>query len=381
MEPIRHVYIHIPFCSGKCVYCSFYSTLYDETDGERFLNALEREIGLSTSQYMIRPKTIYIGGGTPSLLPPPQLKRLLRLLATALDLTSLTEWSIEANPGTLSQEKIELLAHYGVNRVSIGAQSMDNDVLSEMARRHSALDTCRTVDRLRDVGFENIGLDLIACLPGVDGAAWQDTLEGVIALSPRHLSIYTLTADIGSKLHTMQQRRQWEPASAEEEQAAIATGESNLSTAGYHRYEISNYAQPGYECAHNTAVWEGADYIGFGPAAASRVQCLRWTNTPDLTAYSSAAANGGKPPRTMEEVSPETDAIERFMFTFRLCDGVDPEAFARRQSPVAQKFLPMWLNQLAALEDDGLIARNDTVWALTPIGRNFADSVAERFLP
>jgi oxygen-independent coproporphyrinogen-3 oxidase len=381
MEQIEHIYVHIPFCSGKCAYCSFYSVSYNKAQADNFLQALQTEVGATASQYAIRPKTIYIGGGTPSLLDAPQLKRFLKLLRTSFDLGDLTEFSIEANPGTLPPEKLAVLAKSGVNRISIGAQSMDDAVLSLMARRHTATDTRRTIEEVRAAGFDNIGLDLIACLPGVDSAKWKQTLEETIALEPRHLSVYALSADPGSALHAMQQRQQWQPTGTEQEQAAIASAVSSLTAAGYRRYEISNYAHPGYHCRHNTAVWEGADYIGFGPAASSRIGLKRRTNTPELASYCSFPGKRPTPPRDEETVSPETDAAERFIFTFRLGSGVNPAAFAEQHGSAAQRLLPGWLGELASLADEGLVTQIDTTWALTREGINFADTVAERLLP
>jgi len=381
MEHIEHIYVHIPFCSGKCVYCSFYSEPYNEMEANRFLTALRREIEVAASQYVIRPRTVYIGGGTPSLLASAQLRCLLEILGNSFDLADTTEYSVEANPGTLSPEKMEILAEHGVNRISIGAQSMDDGVLSRMSRRHSASETRDTVEALRAAGFDSIGLDLIACLPGVDDPMWKHTVEEAIALAPQHLSVYALSVECGSLLYEMQQKRQWQPIGTEEERTAIAVAESQLTDAGYDRYEISNYAQADCECRHNTAVWEGADYIGFGPAASSRIGLERRTNQPDLELYSLFPARHPTPPRTEETISPRTDAIERFIFTFRLRTGVDPEAFANRYGAAAKRLLPAWLDQLTALENEGLVARHDNTWALTRKGIDFADTVAERLLP
>ncbi len=381
MEQIEHIYVHIPFCSGKCVYCSFYSESYDGETADRFLAALKQEIEVAVSQYVIRPKTVYIGGGTPSLLAPAQLRGLLEIFDDSCSLADVAEYSIEANPGTLPPEKMAILAEHGVNRISIGAQSMDDGVLSRMARRHSASETRRTVEALRAADFDNIGLDLIACLPGVDGPMWTRTVEEAIALAPQHISVYALSVECGSLLYEMQQKRQWQPIGTEEERTAIAVAESQLTDAGYDRYEISNYAQTGYNCQHNTAVWEGKDYIGFGPAASSRIGLERRTNRPDLEQYTLFPARHPTPPRTEETISPRTDAIERFIFTFRLRTGVDPEAFANRYGAAAKRTLPAWLDQLAALENEGLVARHGNTWALTHKGINFADTVAERLLP
>jgi len=340
MDPIRHVYIHVPFCSGKCIYCNFYSVPYESTQAVPFLAALEHELRTATAEENIQPESIYIGGGTPTQLSHSQLEALLQLLATALDLSDLTEYSIEANPGSLDTAKAGLLQRCGITRVSVGAQSMDDDVLTQIDRRHSVSDTHRTVGLLKDAGLHNIGLDLIACLPGVDATTWGRTLDQALALSPLHLSVYALSTEPGSRLHALHERQQWSPADTEEEQEALSVAHARLTEAGYRHYEVSNFARPGHACRHNTAVWRGADYIGFGPAASSRVRCKRWTNQPDLDAYCDHGRARTGPPRREETLSPEIDAVERFMFTFRLYDGIDPNVFANQCGSAALALLP-----------------------------------------
>jgi len=377
MSAISHIYIHVPFCSGKCSYCAFYSEPFSALTAAEYLDALQREIGAAGTKYSIMPKTIYIGGGTPLLLPDNMLYRLLKTVAEHFDLSKLTEWTIEGNPGNLTADKTDTLKKFGITRVSLGAQSMDNAVLQEARRRHTARDTAESVALLREQGFSNIGLDLIACLPGSTPAIWSNTLQAAIELAPEHLSVYALSIEPGTRLHQLQALGSAVTPIPEREAAELDLAEELLSAAGYDHYEVSNYARPGHRCRHNCAVWSGEDYIGFGPAASSRIALIRQTNLPDLKKYVTAPVT----PRTVEQLSPATDAAERFMFSFRLYDGVDPRRFAANCGPAAVELLPRWLAQLAQLEQRQLVCRQAATWRLTEQGRAFADTVAAAMLP
>ena len=377
MTSIRHIYIHVPFCSGKCSYCSFYSIPYDQNAAENYLNSVRHEIESASSRYDIRPETIYFGGGTPSLLPPNLLEELLKTIRDNISTGKLSEWTIEGNPGTITSEKADLLRAYGINRISLGAQSMNNTILTLAERRHTAEETKQTIRHLQSAGFKNIGLDLIACLPGVTKEIWQQTLVETIELNPQHISVYALSISPGSKLYSICRNHKTKPVSFCKEQTALAYAESKLEEAGFNHYEVSNYAREGFQCRHNTAVWMGADYIGFGPAAASRIKLERRTNTPNLTQYCKSQPQ----PADSEILTPQTDAAERFMFSFRLYDGINPTSFAEEHGRASKELLPFWLKQLETLRQQGLVSSNNNIWSLTSKGRNFADTAAEMLLP
>jgi len=440
MNQIPHIYIHVPFCSGKCLYCGFYSKIYNKNSVDRYLDALESEIKAAASTYNIQPKTIYMGGGTPSLLSTPQLKKIFQTLQRYINLDETTEWTLEGNPGTFTDEKISVIKEYGITRISLGAQSMDDKILKNMARRHTAEQTIQTVKQLQSSGIKNIGLDLISALPGVDSATWKRTLDEVIALNPQHISVYALSIDPNSILHEMQTNdiNKLEPGCPHPEQRALAsakkteqqpqstinhqqsnstdplsTAETKLTAAGYHHYEVSNYAKPNHQSQHNTAIWQGADYIGFGPAAFSRVGLYRWENPiPEASPQCPAPNSQRKDRCSSEDPNPKTklpaevtgvprrpsvcthtlqprgtpvteaqDAAERFMFAFRLYDGINPHTFATKHGAAAKTLLPYWLKQLEALKQEGLVTCKQNVWSLTKNGRNYADTVAEYMLP
>lgn len=373
MHCVRHIYVHVPFCKGKCYYCSFYSVRHDPQIADRYLATLQEELETASRQYRLEPITLYVGGGTPTCLLPSQLQRLLRTLAAHLPLNYLTEWTVEGSPDTLTPEIIAVLRDHGVTRVSIGTQSLDDSVLARIGRRHTTSQTEQTVQALQAARFDNIGLDLIACLPGATPNVWQKTLTMAAALNPDHLSVYTLSVAPGCRLHAQQQQGLWTPADADTENHALETAETLLAGHGYQRYEISNYANAGHTCHHNVAVWKGADYIGFGPAAASRIGRQRWTHRVHVT----HSSNQSIP----EILSPEMDAAERFMFTLRLLEGVNPEHFAEQHGSGATVQLPRWLDQLEILAKEGLVKQHPRHWTLTPRGLRFADTVAECLLP
>jgi oxygen-independent coproporphyrinogen-3 oxidase len=381
MNALHHVYVHVPFCSGKCLYCNFYSKLHNHALGDQYIDSLQREIEAAVKLDNIQPETLYIGGGTPTTLPNAQLERLLNLLQSTFNLKALKEWTIEGNPNTFTEDKIAILRKSGINRVSVGVQSMDDEILTAINRRHTVADTHLAMARLREGGIENIGIDLIACLPQVDMHMWETTLDAVIQLNTQHLSVYALSCEHGSKLHKLKQQNLWTHPKAEDEDQALDVARQKMTEAGFQRYETSNYALPNRRCMHNEAVWSGEEYIGFGPSAASRRGLKRWNNNASLNQYCAPPQQGASCPKSTETLSPETDAAERFMFTFRLCDGVNPHHFAKQHGFAAQKALPKWLNVLKALEKEGHAERHGERWALTASGQNYADTVAECLLP
>ena len=373
----EHVYVHVPFCDGKCSYCAFYSLLYTPSQADRYITAIEQEISFA-NRYIapLVPRTVYIGGGTPTVLDPRQLGHLLQVVKDAVPLAHLREWTVEANPGTLTAGKLGLLCDAGVNRISIGAQSFDDDVLRCIGRRHGVDDILRAVQFVGQSGIANWGLDLIACLPGVDDPTWGRTLDAALRLGPKHLSVYALSLEEGTRFHELLREGRLQPSDPDDELRVLDATEARLRHAGYVRYEISNFALPGYECAHNTAVWKGEDYIGFGPAASSRVGLERWTNKPDLPCYIESILSEAPPPSEDETLSPATDAAERLAFCFRLQDGVDLRAYAMGRLDLEAA----WEEALARLSGEGLARKEGDLWLLTPAGRSFADRVAAEIL-
>jgi oxygen-independent coproporphyrinogen-3 oxidase len=372
-----HLYIHVPFCDGKCHYCGFYSVLAEPglTALYQGLPASELEHYLSAYQKTAQEpvRTVYMGGGTPAMLGPEGLKRLADTLAARLPLNSVEEWTVELNPATVTPALLNALAAMGVNRLSIGVQSFDDATLARVGRRHSAEAALKVIRLAHDTGFGNVGIDLIAGLPGVTPELWQTTLERAASLGLTHLSVYALSLEPGTRLAAQAAQGLTLP-NDDAQLAALAQAESVLCPEGFVRYEISNYALPGFSCQHNLGVWRGNDYLGLGPAAASRVGRERWTNSEDLAEYIEALTHGQLPPCEKETLDETDDALERVVFALRLAEGIDPFVDASR-FPVLLPRAEIWEERLERLARQGITERGGRRWRLTARGREICDAV------
>jgi oxygen-independent coproporphyrinogen-3 oxidase len=301
------------------------------------------------------------------------LKRLADALSKRLPFDTLEEWTVEVTPTSASVALFATLATIGVNRISIGVQSFDDTILSRIGRRHDAQAAITAVKRAQDAGFVNTGIDLIAGLPGVTPTLWSETLERAISLSLTHLSVYALIVESGTPL-ARQVEDGLELPGDDDQLAALAQAETALGEAGFARYEISNYALPGFECRHNLAVWRGHDFLGLGPSAASRVGRMRWTNSEDLEEYIHAVKHDAPPPADSTALDAVEDAEERVIFALRLSEGIDLAAEASRFPALAGK-VGVWEQRLADLVVHGITERVGDRWRLTARGREVCDAV------
>lgn len=375
-----HVYVHVPFCAAKCAYCSFYSVPLRPAAADTYLQALEKEMVRTLQGSKPRVDTLYIGGGTPTMMADEQLERLVRIVASSLTVSRRTEWTIEANPATLTKKRLALFAEVGINRISVGVQTLLDPVLRTLDRPHSVSDVEATARLLREQDFTNFGFDLIAGLPGVSREAWHGTLSRAIGMGPKHVSVYTLSLERGTRLAAAVRHGAVTLPDEDAVRFAMESACSTLDRAHFHRYELSNFAQSGFECKHNLACWRGGDYLGFGPAAASRVGQTRRRNRADLKAYVSALSAGRKVPGSVENVDAETDCSERLAFAFRLAEGVNPSAYAGDRSTAVSR-IRRWEEALNACAADGLVSKLGPLWIPTRQGLLFADTIAERILP
>jgi len=333
---------------------------------DRFIESVAREL----EAYLPLPsvETVYFGGGTPSLLTAVQLERLCDVVHDRIPEKAIVEWSIESNPGTYTPEKVAVLAAAGVNRVSIGAQSFDDTMLKRLSRTHGGADIGATVEIVRSGGIENINLDLIASIPGIDVPTWQSTLGRALALEPKHLSVYALSLDEGSSLAKLAGLGRYALTTDDEQLGALHEARQTLEEAGLESYEISNYAGEDHRCRHNLSCWRGEDYIGLGPSAASRIGRTRWSNVADLRQYISQMEEKGLPERDTEYLDAHGHAAERLAFGIRMTDGVPVEW--------GEGFEDI----LGKMESDGLLERVDGSVRLSPHGRDLADGVAREIL-
>src|SRR6476659_3464967 len=368
VSPIRHLYVHIPFCARICPYCAFYKDLLDRSQTSRFCEALLQElVGRDPRARFLIPSTIYFGGGTPTALNITQLELLQRGFHERLELSQLVEWTIEANPGSVSARKAALLKKFGVNRISLGVQSWDEELLKLLGREHNAPQAEESFRILRDAGFTNVNVDLMFGLPGQTVDQWRATLEKTIALEPEHISPYCLTYEEDTEFflrHARGEFLQDSDADAEFFEMTMAI----LEDAGYRHYEISNYARPGFESVHNRAYWLGNDYLGIGPSAVSTVGMQRWQNVCDYRAYIDRALAGESPRESSENLTGQMKRTERIALSLRTRDGV---------SAGELKDFGSETDELVAM---GLLRQSNENFILTPKGKALTDSITEALL-
>jgi putative oxygen-independent coproporphyrinogen III oxidase len=364
---IRHLYVHIPFCARICPYCAFYKDLLDRSQTQRFCEAVLCELEERTHAFEVVPKTIYFGGGTPTALSTSHLEFMLGGFHQRLDLSALEEWTIEANPGSVSAQKAVLLCKLGVNRISLGVQSWDNTLLKILGREHNAAQAEQSFHILREAGCSNINVDLMFGLPGQTLEQWQQTLEKTVSLRPDHISAYCLTYEADTEFFLRHSRGELK-ADPDSDADFFEIGMSILEEAGYVHYEISNYARPGFSSIHNRAYWSGADYLGVGPSAFSTVGMRRWQNLADYRAYADRILLEQSAVAGTEDLTTEMKRAERIALSLRTRDGISaPELqrFARE----TDEFLML-----------GLLRESNGKFLLTQKGKSLADSVAAAFI-
>jgi oxygen-independent coproporphyrinogen-3 oxidase len=366
-EAIRHLYVHIPFCARICPYCAFYKDRADGSQTQRFCEALLREIENAAKQFPLALETIFFGGGTPTALTTAQLEFLLSGMRDRLDLSQVTEWTLEANPGSVSPRKATLLHEMGVNRISLGVQSWDDELLKLLGREHDAAQAEKSFHLLRATGFSTVSIDLMFGLPGQSLAQWEADLRKTIALKPDHISTYCLTYEEDTEFFLRHASGEFRE-DPESDARFLETAMQMLEAAGFVHYEISNYARPGFESTHNRGYWAGDDYLGIGPSAFSTVGMKRWQNVCDYRGYADRVLAGSSPIESTEALTPEMKRTERIALGLRTRDGI-----ARRE-------LEARPNESRQLIELGLLRELNGSFILTPRGKLLADSVAEAFV-
>jgi oxygen-independent coproporphyrinogen-3 oxidase len=262
------VYIHVPFCVKKCLYCGFFSTVYSPDLVDAYLTGLRREAEQAKGMlHHIGVQTLYIGGGTPTCLSSENLRKLFRIVRDIVPIGLETEFTVEANPKSLSETVLTLLREQGVNRLSIGVQSLNDRHLKTLGRVHSAAEAVAAVDRARRAGFRNISVDLIYGIPGQDDASWSETVKRTIALELEHIGVYALSLDEGSAFKRMVAEGTLRVPDDDAVAHLYERAVEYLARRGYRQYELSNFSRPGFECSHNMNYWERGEYVGLGPGA------------------------------------------------------------------------------------------------------------------
>jgi oxygen-independent coproporphyrinogen-3 oxidase len=329
------LYIHIPFCTSICNYCNFNRGLYDEALKTRYVAALLQEIARAPAG--LQADTIFFGGGTPSLLEPEEVRAIVEACRTRFDLAppeavDRAEWEItlETNPETVDRAKLERFRDAGVNRLSFGVQSFQDDELKRLGRIHSAERARAAVREARAAGFDNVSLDLMMWLPGQSVEAWMRNVDGLISASPDHASLYLLELYPNAPLKEEMARAGWSLAPDEDAADMYEQAMARLDAAGYQQYEISNVARPGRRSRHNLKYWSDGDWLAFGCGAHSTLNGVRWRNVSGTEEYI-ARVSGGTDVGIERRVLTSTERLEEALFTgLRLVDGIDIEAVGAR---------------------------------------------------
>jgi oxygen-independent coproporphyrinogen-3 oxidase len=377
--PVPGLYLHLPFCFHKCHYCDFYSITRQTPERmASFVDLILREAGYWANWAgSIRPRTIFFGGGTPSLLPLHEMRRLLNGLLDRFDFDDLNEWTVEANPATVSLDYCQMLRESGVDRLSFGAQSFDHVELKLLERHHDPDDVPRSVDIARRAGFTRINVDLIYAIPGQGLQSWSDSLDRAISLGTPHISCYGLTYEPNTAITVRKRLGQFKPAEESLELEMLRHTRERLTAAGLMPYEISNYALPGEECRHNLLYWTGGNYIGLGPSAASHVEGWRWKNRPHLGEWENAVASDHLPAADLETLTSEQRQGEWVMLRLRLAGGIDFDEYAARWGHDARA---VYHDELTHLTGLGLLEMDDRRFAVSDAGLAVADAIAAEFL-
>ena len=373
------LYIHIPFCKRKCGYCDFLSAPAGEEVIKAYVRALVNEIALKGRTKSGPVNTVYIGGGTPSMLQVPMLEEILAAVAEAFSPENDAEVTLECNPGTLEEKDLRPLfdgrAGLAVNRCSLGAQSFDDAELALLGRIHRSADTVRAVRLLREAGVRNLSLDLICALPGQDEASARRSLERALELAPDHLSLYSLILEEGTPFYERYAERPDLLPAEETERAMVHGAQDLLAEHGYRQYELSNYALPGKESRHNLRYWKREDYLGLGLGASSMIGNVRWKNTDSLEAY--LRLDGNAPREDAHKLS-VTEQMEEFMFLgLRMSRGVAASDFASEFGVTLQS---EYGDTLARHLANGLVCFEDGRWFLSRRGMDLANYVMSDFL-
>lgn len=320
------IYVHIPFCQSKCFYCDFASQVSSHETIEQYLQMLIREMAFYAQDKRIQDRkfeSLFIGGGTPSVLSEDQLHRLFKAIFYYFDFQEGFEATLEANPGSLTESKIRVAQSHGVQRFSLGIQSFDDTLLKQIGRGHTAQVARETMSALKKCGVENWNIDFIYGLPGQSLEQWQQTLQEAISWQPTHLSLYNLIVEESTPFGQMQKQGQLR-LPAEEEQLEMMSLANRIATdAGYKQYEISNYCQPGFECRHNLIYWQNREYLGLGLAAYSYLDQHRFSHSADLKAYLNHWHTHNTPLISDDEVcTSEIERTETILMGLRLLKGI-----------------------------------------------------------
>lgn len=371
------LYVHVPFCATKCGYCDFYSHVPEKGAFAPLVDALLADLDRQLARQTFRVETIFVGGGTPTLLPPAELRRLFVRLGEIARRDHPVEFTVEANPASLTDAKAAVLREQGVNRVSMGAQSFHAHELRTLDRIHSPADIAPSAAIIHRAGFPHFNLDLIFGIPGQTRASWAESIRRAIDLGPDHLACYGLTYEPDTPLRERLDRGTLEPAEEDLEASMYLAAIDALAASGFGQYEISNFARPGAESRHNIRYWRNLPHVGVGPSAAGYIDGRRWKNVADTAQYVARIRAGQETAAETEQLLALDRAGETAMLALRMVEGIDIAAFR-----AATGFDPLRLfaEPIQRYADRGLLTAGPDRVALTRQGRLVADAMIADFL-
>lgn len=373
------IYIHIPFCKQKCNYCDFYSIKWNDEAENNYINALLNEIksykNKLNGEYIV--DSIFFGGGTPTIIKSENLLKILDGIKNIAKVDSQCEISMEANPNTLTDENLKAYKDMGINRLSIGIQSLNDEILKKIGRIHNSSQALEAIDRARNIGFENINADVMFNIPGQTVNDIQDTLLKIIEKGVKHISFYSLKLEEGTPMFVMEKNRKITMPDEEVERKMYYAGRSVMEDNNLIQYEISNFAVKGYECRHNLRYWNQEEYIGFGPSAHSFLNSIRYSNPSDLKFYCEKSDADSFERVIQEELSEDDLMFENIMLKLRLTVGISINEFNQR---FKADFNEMYKLQIKYLLKYDLIEYVNNNIRLTKKGMDVSNAVIEEFM-
>ncbi|MBO8136729.1 MAG: radical SAM family heme chaperone HemW [Desulfotomaculum sp.] len=374
------LYIHVPFCLNKCRYCDFVSYNYNPDDARVYLEALEREM-MYYSAYLanlgFKVNTVFIGGGTPTVLETGLLAKLLISARSYFCWSEETEVTMEANPGTINKHKLRTIRELGVNRLSIGIQACQEKLLQTLGRVHDYQLALEGIYAAREAGFKNLNVDLIFGIPGQSLNQWRESLYKIENLQPEHLACYSLQLEEGTPLWVAVESGELDPVSEEMELEMYNEVINFLTARGYQHYEISNFAKPGFRCRHNLGYWHNYYYLGLGPAAHSHMNMERWYNIKDIKKYAVQTMKGSLPVAERHTLTKRDVMVETILMGLRLTSGLDLAGFYKR---FGQKVTDVWPREINKLINRGLLELTSTNLKLTEKGLRLGNQAFVEFV-
>ncbi|MDF2948634.1 MAG: hemN [Sedimentibacter sp.] len=373
------IYIHIPFCKQKCNYCDFYSIKWDDESENKYIEAVISEINSYKDKlcgnYIV--DTLFFGGGTPTIIKPENLGKIVDSLRGVIEIDKCSEISMEANPNTLTSENLRKYKNIGINRLSIGIQSLNDEILKKIGRIHNSTEALEAIDRAKNIGFENINADIMFNIPGQTGYDIDEAVTKIIEKGVKHISFYSLKLEKGTPMYSLEKNKKIIMPDEEIEREMYYAGRNVMEKNNLFQYEISNFAVKGFECRHNLKYWNQDEYIGLGPSAHSFMDNIRYSNPSDLKFYCDNI-NTSKFERIIHEQLEKNDLMfEYIMLRLRLTEGLSINEFNNKFS---QDFKEVYKMQINFLVKNDLLEINSDFIRLTNKGMDISNYVIEEFM-